>query len=119
MQERLKTNPELDDSADLAVVRKQIREQVKAEYQLVPPAYSREWQIDLGFAKNYLHDKPLQLRVKFNAAQRKCLRHIPRACGRWAMPKSPSSGRDEPMSLAPDTFHEFPIPPNLFDTKAC
>ena len=55
---------------DLAEVRRQIREQVKAQYQLVPPAYSREWQIDLGFARNFLHDKPLQLRVKFNTADK-------------------------------------------------
>ena len=49
-------------------MRRLIREQVKAQYQLVPPAYSREWQIDLGFAKNFLRDRPVQLRVKFNAA---------------------------------------------------
>jgi hypothetical protein len=46
-----------------------MREQVKAVYQLVPPSYTREWQIDLGFAKNSLQGKPLQLRVKFNTAQ--------------------------------------------------
>ena len=57
-------------TADLPEVERQIREQVKAELQVVPPSYPHAWQIDLGFAKNYLKDKPLQLRVKFNAAQK-------------------------------------------------
>ena len=69
LQESLKSTPV--DKVDVPEVRKRIREQVKAELQLVPPGYSsRPWQIDLGFAKNYLRDKPLQLRVKFNAAQK-------------------------------------------------
>ncbi|MGD0252119.1 MAG: ABC transporter permease [Verrucomicrobiota bacterium] len=115
LQERLKTNPELNHSVDMAEVRKQIREQVKARYQLVPPAYSRAWQIDLGFAKNFLRDKPLQLRVKFNAAQKSASGTFlalwqvgePNVTQLWQTP--------EPMSLAPDTFHEFQIPPNLFN----
>ena len=117
LQERLKTNPELNHSVDLAAVRRQIREQVKAQYQLVPPAYSREWQINLGFAKNFLHDKPLQLRVKFNAAD-KSPSGTYLALWQVGEPMSPGSGRRiEPMHLAPDTFHEFQIPPNLFDSK--
>src|SRR5882762_5223518 len=32
---------------DLAEVRKQIREQVKATFELVPPGYVRQWEIDL------------------------------------------------------------------------
>jgi len=118
LQERLKANPELSHSADLTEVRKQIREQVKAQYQLVPPNYLHEWQIDLGFAKNFLHDKPLQLRVKFNAAQKSASGTFlavwqvgePNVTPLWQPPEGP-------MSLAPDTFHEFQIPPNLFDSK--
>src|SRR5579862_5062772 len=67
LQERLKQNP--NSGVNLAVARQQLREQVKAVYQVVPPQYRREWQIDLGFARNFLHGKPLQLRVKFNTAQ--------------------------------------------------
>jgi len=69
LQERLKSNPVT--TADLPEVEKQIREQVKAELQVVPAGYSsRPWQIDLGFAKNHLRDQPLQLRVKFNSANK-------------------------------------------------
>jgi hypothetical protein len=116
LQERLKTNPELNRSVDLAEVRKQIREQVKAQYQLVPPAYSREWQVDLGFARNFLHDQPLQLRVKFNTADKSPSGTF---VALWQVgdPNTANVARLEPMSLAPDTFHEFQIPPNLFDSK--
>jgi hypothetical protein len=112
LQERLKTSPV--DKVDLPEVRKQIREQVKADFQLVPPGYTKPWQIDLGFAKNSLRDKPLQLRVKFNAANKS-------SSGTFTVlwqvgdPNSINFVQLPPMSLAPDTFHEFAIPPDLLD----
>jgi hypothetical protein len=115
LQERLKNSPVT--TADLPEVQKQIREQVKASYQVVQPAYTRAWQIDLGFAKNYLKDKPLQLRVKFNAAQ-KTASGTYLALWQVGVPETAKLWQTEtPMSLAADTFHEFPIPPNLFDTN--
>jgi hypothetical protein len=114
LQARLKSNPV--DKVDLLEVRKQIREQVKADFQLVAPGEYRPWRIDLGFAKNYLRDKPLQLRVKFNAANKSSSGTFLAA---WQIgdPNSTNIVQLEPMSLAPDTFHEFQIPPNLFDDK--
>jgi hypothetical protein len=118
LQDRLKTNPELNRPVNLVEVRKQIREQVKAQYQLVPPAYSREWQIDLGFARNFLRDKPLQLRVKFNTAQQGPSGTTFLALWQVGEPNVTQLWQtEEPMSLAPDTFHEFRIPPNLFDKQ--
>jgi ABC-type transport system involved in multi-copper enzyme maturation permease subunit len=115
LQERLKSSPV--ETAYLPEVQKQIREQVKASYQVVQPAYTRAWQIDLGFAKNYLKDKPLQLRVKFNAAQ-KTASGTYLALWQVGVPESAKLWQTEtPMSLASDTFHEFTIPPNLLDTN--
>jgi hypothetical protein len=114
LQERLKSNPV--DKVDVSEVRRQIRELVRADFQLVPPGYSRSWQIDLGFAKNFLRDKPLQLRVKFNSAQKSASGTFV-ALWQVGVPETPRVWRSEPMSLAPDTFHEFQIPPNLFDDK--
>ena len=114
LQGRLKNNPV--DKVDLPEVRKQIREQIKADFQLVPPGYTRQWQIDLGFAKNFLHDKPLQLRVKFNSAQGSSSGTFV-ALWQAGVPETARFWRSEPMSLAPNTFHEFQIPPNLFDDK--
>ncbi len=114
LQNRLKSNPELARSADLPEVRREIGEQVKADFQLVPVGYTRNWQIDLGRAKDYLRDKPLQLRVKFNAANHSASGTFTLA---WQVGGAGSTNywESEPMSLAPDTFHEFTIPPNLFD----
>jgi hypothetical protein len=114
LQEQLKSKPV--DQVDVAEVRRLIREQVKAAQQIVPPSYQRTWKIDLGFAKNFLAGKPLQLRVKFNAADKS-------ASGTyvafWQIGDPPKTryARLEPMSLAPDTFHEFAIPPDLFDAN--
>ncbi len=115
LQGRLKSSPV--DKVDVPEVRRQIREQVKADFQLVPPGYKRDWLIDLGFAKNYLHGKPLQLRVKFNAAQKSASGTF-LALWQVGVPGKTKFWRtEEPMSLAPDTFHEFQIPPNLFDDQ--
>ena len=116
LQERLKSSPVT--TADLPEVQKQIREQVKAIVSGgAAGLHSRAWQIDLGFAKNYLQDKPLQLRVKFNAAQ-KTASGTYLALWQVGVPETAKLWQTEaPMSLAPDTFHEFAIPPNLFDTN--
>jgi ABC-type transport system involved in multi-copper enzyme maturation permease subunit len=113
LQERLQKNPELT-RADLTEVRKQIVEQVKAVYQLVPPGYERPWKIDLGLRAKFLRDQPLQLRVKFNSAEKSPSGTFV-ALWQVGEPQKTKLWRSEPMSLAPDTFHEFTIPPNLFD----
>ena len=114
LQERLAKNPVA--GADLAEVKKQIREQAKAQLQIVPPGAVRPWEIDLGAAHSSLRDRPLQLRIKFNAAQNTSSGTLA-AMWQVGVPDSPRLWRSEPMSLAPDTFHEFEIPPNLFDEK--
>jgi hypothetical protein len=112
LQERLKDRPV--DKADLPEVEKQVHEQVLAGRQLVPPSYQRTWQINLGFAKNYLRGQPLQLRVKFNSADKSASGTF-LALWRVGDPPKTKYWQSEPMSLAPDTFHEFPIPPDMFD----
>jgi len=112
LQERLQKNPDLS-KADLTEVRKQIVEQVKAAYQLVPPGFERQWNIDLGLRAKFLRDQPLQLRVKFNAAEKSPSGTFV-ALWQVGEPQKTKLWRSEPMSLAPDTFHEFTIPPGLF-----
>jgi len=50
LQGRLKSTPV--DQADRAQLRKQIREMVRGDLQLVPPSYERSWKIDLGLARH-------------------------------------------------------------------
>ena len=104
-------------AADLPLLRQQIKEGLKAEMQVVPPSYLKSWKIDLGLARNYLKDQPLFLRIKFNAAETSPSGTF---LGMWqvGVPRETLFWRtDEPMSLAPDTFHEFEVPANLFDDK--
>jgi hypothetical protein len=115
--ERKKALPEFANLTDVekAEVKRQIREMVSSDYQLVPAGYGRTWKIDLGFAKNYLQGKPLQLRVKFNTAQKGATATYGALWRIGDPPKTKYWQTDVPMSLAPDTFHEFSIPPDLFD----
>jgi ABC-type transport system involved in multi-copper enzyme maturation permease subunit len=116
LQDRLKASPELAHSADLPEVEKQIREQVKAAYQIVLPGYPRYWRVDLGSQKDSLRDRPLQLRIKFNSATGGKSGTF---TGLWQAgdPQKMEHWQSEPMSLSPDTFHEFQIPANLLDDK--
>ena len=112
LEGRLKTSAV--EKVNVAEVKRQIREGVKGDLQLVPPNYGRTWKIDLGFAKTYLAGKPLQMRVKFNAAQKSASGTF-MALWQVGVPEKTKFWRtEEPMSLAPDTFHEFAIPPDLF-----
>jgi hypothetical protein len=65
-------------------------------------------------ASRSLKDKPLQLRIKFNAADKSVRGTL---TGIWAIgvPQKTATWKSDPMSLSPDSFHEFAIPPNLFD----
>ncbi|HOB32663.1 MAG TPA: ABC transporter permease [Verrucomicrobiota bacterium] len=114
LRQRLRETPVQSD-AERAEVRRQILEQVKASVQVVPPGYSRVWQVDLGLVRYLVRDRPLQLRVKFNAARESASGTFD-ALFQVGVPQETQLWRTEtPMSLAPDTYHEFEIPPNLFD----
>lgn len=101
---------------DMRLLRQQFKERIKGEFQLVAPGAYRPWQIDLGLAKHFLRDQPLFLRVKFNTANNSSSGTFV-ALWQVGVPDTPKATRLAPMSLAPDTFHEFEIPPNLFDDK--
>ena len=98
---------------DIEFVRRQIREQIKAQEQVVPPDWRRQWTIRLGRAKDYLRDQPLFVRTKFNTAQQGQSQTF---LGLWGIGQ-PDTARfyQTNMSLAADTFHEFIVPPNLFN----
>jgi hypothetical protein len=112
MEERLSKNPVAP--SDVPEVYRQIVEQVKAAVQVVPPGFTRQWEIDLRDVKSSIKGKPLQLRVKFNAAEKT-------PSGTYlglfyvGVPNKTKLFRAPEMSLAADTFHEFEIPPDLFD----
>lgn len=104
------------DKLDEKLLRQQVGERFKGELQLVAPgAASRPREVNLGLARRYLKDQPLYLRIKFNAAEKSPSGTFQVAC-QVGVPRKTELWRTEaPMSLAPDTFHEFQIPANLFD----
>ena len=111
LQERLKDSKVA--AMDRDFVRKQIREQVKAQFQVVPPGRPHRWIIDAGLFKDRLRERPLQLRIKFFVAQ-----SVPSGTYYGAWQIGPPNGRRvsvEQASLAADTFHEFSLAPNLLD----
>ncbi|MBI2926870.1 MAG: hypothetical protein HYY24_14330 [Verrucomicrobia bacterium] len=113
LQERLK---EASVAAmDRKFVRDQIRERVKTQIQYVPPGYRRTWRIDLSGVKDALRDQPIYLRAKFFTAQYSASGTF-QAFWEIGPPESNRLHREE-MSLAPETFHEFRVPPNLLDDQ--
>ena len=112
LRERLQKNP--DTRANIPEARKQILEQVKAEYEIVPSGWMHSWQIDLGRDRGIALGQPIHLRIKFNAANRSASGTFE---GRWlvGVPRKTPLWHSEVMSLAPDTFHEFEVPANYDD----
>jgi hypothetical protein len=104
--------------ADRPQALRQVSERVKYQYQLVQPAYRRIWKIPLGWRKDALRDQPLFLRVKFSSSlpPESTLTGPPTFQTLWQI-GDPGKTRvaRQARSLAADTFHEMPIPANLYD----
>ena len=101
--------------AEQATVRRRLREQVKAAYQVVPSGYTRNWTIDLGVKRALLRDQPLFLRVKFYAAKTNAAGSY---FGTWRVgPAESERAFFQPMNVAADSFSEFPVAPNLWDEQ--
>ena len=113
LQERLKQSDVA--SLDRNFVRKQLREELKSRFQLVPPNSYRVWKIDLGVEHHLLKGQPLFVRARFNASQRSPTGTF-RVLWQVGSPEAPPKWRDG-MNLAPEAFHEFSIPPDSFDDK--
>jgi hypothetical protein len=93
-------------------LRKNILERMKAAAQVVPPSYAKRWVIDTGVLKEFVREKPLQLRVKFRTSQYNDGQTYKTY---WVIgnPDSPSSKRIAQL-LPPESFQEFDIP-NMVD----
>jgi hypothetical protein len=93
-----------------------IRDELKAEVQVVAPDQVRPWLIHLGTDRNRLKGQAMYLRIKFNTSAADASKTF---YADW-MVRNPQTGQSWPseeMSLAPDTFHEFPVPADLVDDK--
>ena len=96
---------------DPAMVRREIRGQLRAQQETIAPNYRRLWDIDLGAHRARLAGQPLHLRVKFHAASLKSDASYNTV---WVIGQI-ESGRFVriPKQLTSMVFHEFVIPPDL------
>ena len=98
-----------------AALRNNLREQLKAQFQIVPPGYAKFMSVDLGYKQYTLKNQPLFLRVKFHAAQTNAGGSY---LGKWYIgpTNAPQNIVAREMKLADNAFHEIEIPPNLLDS---
>jgi len=114
LKQNLKNHP-VDNPKDVVEMRRQIREQVKATLQVVPPDYYKVWDVDLRKVKDSLQDKPLRLRIKFNTP---IVGATTTFKVQWGIGQVEKPGWvSDVMDLSADTYHEFAIPANLLDSK--
>ena len=96
---------------DAAMVRREIRDQLRARQETIAPNYRRMWDVDLAAHRERLAGQPLHLRVKFHTASLKTDTTYQTV---WVIGNL-ESGRFAriPKQLTSMVFHEFAIPPNL------
>lgn len=96
---------------DPAMVRREIRDQLRARQETIAPNYRRMWDVDLAAHRERLAGQPLHLRVKFHTASLKTDTTYQTV---WVIGNL-ESGRFAriPKQLTSMVFHEFAIPPNL------
>lgn len=111
-QERIQKTPV--PAEQQAALRQNLLDQFKAGFQVVPPGYVRTRSVDLGFRQYLLRNQPLYIRAKFHVARTNASGTY---LGRWIIgsTNAPQLLVARELKLAADTFHEFEIPPNLFD----
>ncbi|MGZ5567749.1 MAG: ABC transporter permease, partial [Limisphaerales bacterium] len=99
---------------EIPEVRKMLLDRIKSGSEVVPPGYMKRWTIDAGILKNFVQDKPLQLRVRFRTSRYNDGETYPTL---WVIgdPDSPSSKRITQI-LPPESFQEFNIP-NVIDNN--
>lgn len=111
LQKRLAESPVAPGEREF--VRQQIEEQIKGQQQLVPPGYMRQWTIETGNIRQTLGEQPIFIRAKFFASQTNASGTF---SGAWRIGKTDSPKQlQRVMSLAPETFHEFPVPASAIE----
>lgn len=117
VQQRLRERVQAEQLAtlDRQELARIVREQVKAELQVVPPGYARAWAVDLGHVAARLKDQPLYIRVKFFVNEKS---ESGTYTGVWDVGPPDSPYRQRAVrSHAAETFYEIELPPNLLDSR--
>jgi hypothetical protein len=98
-------------------LRKAISDRLKAQIQVVPSGFVKQWRVDVGSMRNVIRDKPLFMRVKFYTSEPRSTLPNPKTyAAQWQVgpPETPMVQRRMTM-LPSESFQEIEIPPNLWD----
>lgn len=119
-QEKLSQSRDQEEM-DKVELKKQIREMLKHQYQLVPQGMMRVWSIPLGHAASGLKDKPLYVRTKFIAMSHNSTFEDTRSFPMlWEMgPIDTPQAVRQVVMMTPNVSQEIPVPPNLLDEEGC
>lgn len=105
----------LPPGTDEELLRKQLRNDARAVRESVPTDHLRRWVIDLSSAQERLRHQPVQIRTRFNAAERSPTDGYTMI---WEVgPQDKPRMRLRQERFAADTFHELTIPPGMLDDK--
>ena len=102
------------NGADLAMVRKDVKEFLKSQYQVVAPKQARTWVIDPGGQRALLETQPIYLRVRFRTAQYSVKSETFQTFWEVGPPNSTNRVRIS-LPMTSDAFHEFGV--NMLDAK--
>lgn len=103
-----------DEDLDRRILQQLIIEQAKARYQVVPPGNMRMWSIPLDDPAE-LRDTPMYIRFKFDPPVPDIGMTFPLGWRFGDVNTHAQYGTN--MTLAGESFTEFEIPPNLYDSN--
>lgn len=115
LKARLEENPSAPE--DRVFLEGQIREQLRAQHQIVPPGFMRRWRVDLGIARHSVVDRPIYLRVRFIVPPDASNPDAPTTWPLlWEIGPPETANRQRIINhLSAESFHEFEVRPNLMD----
>ncbi len=102
------------EGVNLELLRRQLRADIKAQHEVVPPNFLRRWTVDLGPVKHSLRGQTLYLRVKFYAAQKSATGTYDTV---WEAGPPDRPRSQLTLRLAAETFHELQVPTALLDEQ--
>lgn len=107
-------NEEGVQELDPRMVRKAVEDQFMMADELVPNSSRRRWDIDLGWRRDMLKDKPLFIRVKMQSAKLEYDNPVYRV--KWVVGDF-DSGRyiEKSVDMMHNSYRELQIPPNMWD----